>query len=146
VDAPPEPTAYLRLRIADAALAIEAPRVEQVVDLGTTVPLPRAPRHIMGLARVGDGVVPVIALDALANIGRPDDLQRVVIIEHDGMRAGLACDEVVGITEISRGAPHALERSRDLPGFFTHEHHDAAGPVLVLDAKRLFAAARVRKR
>jgi hypothetical protein len=52
----------------------------------------------------------------------------------------------MGVCDIPRGAPRPLEKTRDLPKFLTHEHHDATGPVLLLDAKAFLEAARVKKR
>lgn len=135
----------MRLRVADAALAIPAVDVDQICELGAVVPLPRAPRHVIGLVRVRERAVPVVALDALANIGRPD-AQRVVILSRDGMRVGVACDEVMGVCDLATQGASPLEKTRDLPRFFTHEHHDPQGPVLLFDTTLFLQDARIRKR
>lgn len=58
---------FLIAQIAGRTVAIDSAQVESVVDIGTIVPVPRAERHVRGLAALRSRVVTVI--DTCAALG-----------------------------------------------------------------------------
>lgn len=58
---------FLVAAIAGRAVAIPSDMVDSVIDLGAIVPVPGAPRHIVGLTALRSRVVTVI--DAAASLG-----------------------------------------------------------------------------
>lgn len=139
---------YVRLRVARHALVIAAKHVEEIVDYRIPVPLPTAPPHVLGLMPLRDRSVPLVALDIFVNDAVHCERRRVVIVNTDGMRVGIVCDEMVGVREIGHESLRPLPRttSQGIHPYVTHEHQSEDGRVCVLDVSAFLAAARVRRR
>ncbi|WP_242137247.1 MULTISPECIES: chemotaxis protein CheW [unclassified Sphingomonas] len=60
---------FLIAQIAGRTVAIESSQVESVVDIGAIIPVPRAERHVRGLAALRSRVVTVI--ETRAALGLP---------------------------------------------------------------------------
>ena len=71
---------YLITAIAGRSVAMASESVDSVVDLGSIVPVPAAPRHVRGLAALRSRVVTVIdAAIALGAAGRAETGRAVVV-------------------------------------------------------------------
>ena len=138
---------YVRLRVAQHALAITAGNVEEFADYRTPVPLPSAPPHLLGLMPLRDRSVPLVALDIFLATAVRCEPRRVVIVACDGMRVGIVCDEIAGIRDIPDEQLTKVEQSTQtsIHPYVTHEHASDGGMVRVLDVSAFLRAARVRK-
>lgn len=137
---------YVRLRVAQHALAIPMSAVEEVADYKTPVPLPSAPAHILGLMPIRERSVPLVALDIFLDNAIACEPQRVVIVACDGMRVGIICDEIAGLRDIGQHALTEVHHSHGIHPYLSHEHQSEDGPIKILDVSAFLAAARVRKR
>ncbi|WP_029625293.1 chemotaxis protein CheW [Sphingomonas sp. PAMC 26605] len=84
---------FLIAQIAGRTVAIESDQVESVVDIGTVIPVPRADRHVRGLAALRSRVVTV--LDTRAALGLEPgsgDASRAVITIVDGHHYAVLVD------------------------------------------------------
>lgn len=84
---------FLIARIAGQSVAIDAERVESVVDIGEIVAVPRAHAHVRGLAALRSRVVTVI--DTSAALGVPMQAEgagRAVITLVDGHHYAMLVD------------------------------------------------------
>ena len=84
---------FLIAQIAGRTVAIDSAEVESVVDIGTIVPVPRAERHIRGLAALRSRVVTVI--DTRAALGLDPgavEATRAVITIVDGHHYAVLVD------------------------------------------------------
>ena len=84
---------FLIAQIAGRTVAIDSAAVESVVDIGTIVPVPRAERHIRGLAALRSRVVTVI--DTRAALGLEpgtSEAARAVITIVDGHHYAVLVD------------------------------------------------------
>ena len=138
---------YVRLRVAQHALAIAAAKVEELADYRLPVPLPSAPAHLLGLMQLRDRSVPLIALDIFLATAVRCEPQRVVIVVCDGMRVGIVCDEVAGVRDIPDAELSKVPgtSAQGIHPYVTHEHVTDGGVVRILDVSALLAASRVRK-
>lgn len=79
--------------VAGQTVAIDATQVESVIDIGAVVPVPSAPKHILGLAAIRSQVVTVI--DCAAAVGEGCSTgPRAIVVRADGHRYALLVDAV----------------------------------------------------
>ncbi len=84
---------FLIAQIAGRTVAIESDQVESVVDIGAIIPVPRADRHVRGLAALRSRVVTV--LDTRAALGLEagtSEATRAVITIVDGHHYAVLVD------------------------------------------------------
>jgi purine-binding chemotaxis protein CheW len=105
---------HVRLRVGGEAYAFAVEHVLEVTDLGAIAPVPGAPANVVGVRNLRGEVLPVFDLASLFGIERDGGAQRMVVVEHDGRRAGFVIDDVVGVAELA--APEAAAESRFLRG------------------------------
>ncbi|MFV0624628.1 chemotaxis protein CheW [Sphingomonas sp. ac-8] len=97
---------YLVARIAGQALAIPSDHVGSVVDVAEITPVPRMPRHLLGLAALRSRVVTVIDTPVLLGLahscaGNP----RAVVVDGEGHSYALLVDRVEDVVGLERCAP-----------------------------------------
>jgi len=115
--------------------------VEEVVDWPSVTRMPLAPSFLMGIFNLRGSIVPIVDI-AFTEGRRPDLPPRHVVVaclnDSDGVRVGIAADEVFGT--FSTSEPLILaDAPRDVPhccGMLRHEDRLA----LTLDLKRLVEA------
>ncbi len=133
----------LVIMLAGRRAALPAVQVNSVIELAEVTPVPRAARHVAGLAALRSR--PLTVIDCTAALGIPADgadwrRQRAVVVEHEGHLYGLLVDGADDIVA-------ALEEPRPLgadpgPGWALAalgRVETEAGAVLLLDIGALIA-------
>lgn len=94
---------YLIARLAGQPVAIAARDIQSVVEIDELTPVPRAPRHIAGLAALRSRVVTVV--DSYAALGLasqpPAAAAQAIAVVVDGHLYGLLVDDVEDAVEIA---------------------------------------------
>lgn len=126
---------------------LELSAVREFAPLRSVTPVPRAPAHILGLINLRGETLPLV--DACVPLGlTPVDIEgdaigraHVVVIESEGVRAGLVVDAVLDVRRAPTAdlRPHTARDERD-PLRATWMDED--GLLGVLDAHRLLSADR----
>jgi purine-binding chemotaxis protein CheW len=125
---------HVRLVVGGEAYAFAVENVLEVTDLGAIAQVPGAGADVLGVRNLRGEVVPVFDLASLLGIERDGAARRLVIVEHDGTRAGLAFDDVLGVGELA--APTEAGESPLLLGTSLDD-----GELLgVVDVPSLFAS------
>jgi two-component system chemotaxis response regulator CheV len=91
---------YLRLRVAAEAYAMPVEFVREVFELGRVEAVPGARPEILGVRNVRGQIVPVADLAPLLGLARAVPPGRLLLAEAGGRQAGLAVDEVSGVSEL----------------------------------------------
>ncbi|MFS0771468.1 chemotaxis protein CheW [Sphingomonas sp. 1P08PE] len=129
---------FLIVRIAERWIALPATQVESAVDIGTIVPVPRAPATIRGLAALRSRVVTVIDTGAALGLSPGSQATRAVIAQVQGHHYALLVDALDDV--------FALERLPLSPGLALDGAWAASAcgmvdrggePLLILDLSRL---------
>jgi len=133
----------LVIMLAGRRAALPAVQVNAVVELAEVTPVPRAARHVTGLAALRSR--PLTVIDCTASLGIGSEQadwrrQRAVVVEHEGHLYGLlvdAADDIVAAHDEARplGADPGPGWQRVALGRVETE----AGAVLLLDIGALIA-------
>lgn len=93
----------LIVTVAGERITIPAADVESVVELDSLIPVPRAARHVAGLAALRSRVLTVI--DCFASLGLEPSTKKgpkeAIIVEADGHPYALLVDSVEDVIEVS---------------------------------------------
>lgn len=99
---------FLVLVVAGQRVALEASRVESVVELDELTPVPGVAPHIAGLAALRSRVLTAIDPHVLLGSARaPDGVREAVVIDVDGHPYAMLVDSVHDVVEAS-GEPLPL--------------------------------------
>jgi chemotaxis signal transduction protein len=127
----------LTLVVAGRRVALRAPHVHSVVELGKVSPVPRAPDFVKGLTALRSAAMTVI--DCAAALGLPSedgDAQgrRAAVIEDQGHLYALLVDDVDDVVE-SHTAPAAVpgDAGTGWDQAAVGMIETAAGPALLID-------------
>jgi purine-binding chemotaxis protein CheW len=90
----------VRLRLAGEQYAVPVAHVREVIGLDEVVPVPGTPGDVIGVRNLRGQILPVIELSVLLGISREAPPRLLLIAEAGGLRAGLALDEVSGISDL----------------------------------------------
>ena len=88
---------HVRLRVGGEAYAFGVEHVLEVSELGEIAPVPGAPEALVGLRNLRGEVLPVFELASIFGIARVGPARRLLVVEHEGRRAGFAIDEVADV-------------------------------------------------
>ena len=136
---------FLVAHIAGRGVAIDAAKVDSVVDIGTIIPVPRADRVVRGLAALRSRVVTVIDTGtALGLASTPDDMRRAVITIVDGHHYAVLVDSVEDVAPFARlplSAGLALKGGWAAAGTGIVERDGE--PLLILDLAAIIPVATV---
>jgi purine-binding chemotaxis protein CheW len=91
---------HVRFRLGDESFALPVAHVLEVADLGTLAPVPGAPPSVLGVRNLRGQVVPVIDLATVLGTARAQEVEKLVIAEESGRRAGFAIAEVTDVAEL----------------------------------------------
>ena len=93
----------LELVIAGERFAIEARFVREASKLSTLTPLPGTPDFVLGLINFRGQILPLLDLRGILALSRADGNSpcHVVVVQTGTAQAGIAVDEISGITSIS---------------------------------------------
>ncbi len=90
--------------VAGENYALPVDAVSEVAEYGAVSPLPGAPAAVLGVRNRRGNVLPVLDLAAVFGIERSGSPQRVAVVEHDRVKAGLAVDAVVGVEPLGEAS------------------------------------------
>jgi chemotaxis signal transduction protein len=124
---------HVRLRVGAESYAFAVQHVLEVAELGVIAPVPGSEVQVLGVRNLRGEVIPVFDLASCFGIPREGRAQRLLIVEHEGRRAGFAIDEVVDVAELP--APTEEAESTFLQGASLNEGE----LVGVVDVGRLLA-------
>lgn len=85
---------YLIAQIAGRAVAIDSDQVESVVDIGEVTAVPRASRHVRGLAALRSRVVTVVDTQSALGLEPGGQAKRAVITRVEGHHYALLVDSL----------------------------------------------------
>jgi purine-binding chemotaxis protein CheW len=148
-----EPTADLArlvcFRITGQEFGLIIDSVKETLVMRPLTPVYLTPRWVLGIMNLRGDVVPLLDLAQL--LGMPptsvSDDSRIVIVDHQGLSAGLVVDELtelrrVELAELAPPPSTLSEEAREIIGGVATTSGGTALRVLDLDA--LFASDRVR--
>ncbi|MDQ2687562.1 MAG: chemotaxis protein CheW [Armatimonadota bacterium] len=115
LEKPQTPTAfadrlYIAMRVADEVYGLDIAVVHTVITPQAVTHVPKAPPFVKGVINLRGRILPVI--DLRARFGLPPRASeqerhaRIVVIETDGLSAGLIVD---GVSEVLRLSPDAID-------------------------------------
>jgi chemotaxis signal transduction protein len=127
-------TVHVRFRVGAEAYAVPVEQVLEVAEVGRLAPVPGAPATVLGVRNLRGQVLPVVDLATLFGLEHEVPAPRLVIVEAQGKRAGLAIDEV---TDVSDLAGPVQESESELLAGSTLSGGELIG---VVDVERVYAA------
>jgi chemotaxis signal transduction protein len=144
---PGETVALMLVRVGGRWFAIDARMIEEVAVKGAVTRVPTAARHVLGVAGLRGGVVPVISLQQMIGIAGAattelaTTLPRLVVVRAGDCELALVVDEIRGIIADHPGADAAQASGAERPSFLRREFEWQGKLVGVLDVAQLAAAA-----
>lgn len=97
-DAPPAPRACL-FALAGARFAVDVRSAREVVLFDEFTAVPRAPRHLVGVANLRGTVMPIVDVRDLLGLAdaRPGRSLRTLVVRDGAVQAALVVDTVLGL-------------------------------------------------
>lgn len=97
-DAPPAPRACL-FELAGARFAVDVRSAREVVLFDEITAVPRAPRHLVGVANLRGTVMPIVDVRELLGLAesRAGRTVRTLVVRDGAVQAALVVDTVVGL-------------------------------------------------
>ena len=97
-DAPPAPRACL-FELAGARFAVDVRSAREVVLFDEITAVPRAPRHLVGVANLRGTVMPIVDVRELLGLAeaRSGRALRTLVVRDGAVQAALVVDTVVGL-------------------------------------------------
>ena len=88
--------------LADEKYAIDSNYVSEVILLKEFTPLPCTPEFILGIINVRGKIISVIDIKKFFNLPERGitNLNRVIIVKHQGVELGILTDEIVGSMQV----------------------------------------------
>jgi purine-binding chemotaxis protein CheW len=130
----------LQFRLADENYAIELSFIQEIYPLKALTPLPGTPPFVLGIVNVRGQVYSVVDIKKFFEL--PDqglgDLNKVIIVHHNGIEFGILADVVTGVNsillkDIQPSLPTLTGiRQEYLKGI-------TRGQLIILDAERLLS-------
>jgi purine-binding chemotaxis protein CheW len=92
----------LEFILADERYAIDSTYVSEVIPLKDLTSLPCTPDFILGIINVRGKILSVVDLKKFFNLPEKGitNLNRVIIVKHDGIELGILADEIAGSMQI----------------------------------------------
>jgi purine-binding chemotaxis protein CheW len=127
---------HVLVGVAGEQYALPVESVLEVAEYGSVAPVPGAPASVLGVRNLRGNVLAVLDAAEVFAIDRAETPRRIAIVEHEGCRAGLAVDSVIGVDHL----PEATEEveSSHLAGALLHN----GALVGVVDVPSVFRALR----
>jgi purine-binding chemotaxis protein CheW len=97
---------FICFQVGDVRYALPLGPVSQVLRFENVTPVPMAPPFVEGILNLGGEVVPVVNLRSRFGLERcqPSRRNRVLVVEHGGVKHGLLVDEVKDILELEESS------------------------------------------
>ena len=90
---------HLRVRSGSEHYALPVEGVREIAPLGRISPLPGAPAALLGVWNLRGDVMAVVDLASLLGI-EPGSRRRIVVVEREEQRAGLAVADVLDVASL----------------------------------------------
>lgn len=105
-DAPPAPRACL-FALADVRFAVDVRSAREVVLFDEITAVPRAPRHLVGVANLRGTVMPIVDARELLGLpeSRPGRALRTLVVRDGALQAALVVDTVLGLEPFEAVVP-----------------------------------------
>ena len=142
-----EAAALMLVRMGGRWFALAAGMVQEVAVKGAVTRVPTAARHVLGVASLRGGLVPVISLEQMIGVVGPaaptlaTRLPRLVVVRAGEYEIALVVDEIRGIIDDQPAVLGARAGSAGRPCFLREEFEWQGNQVSVLDVAQLVAAA-----
>ncbi|MCX7994915.1 MAG: chemotaxis protein CheW [candidate division WOR-3 bacterium] len=129
-------------KIADELIGIDIKMVREVTELPPSVPVPKAPDFVLGLANIRGEVVPIISLRLRLGVGGEEQSNMILVVEEGERIAGLRVDSLLGTKKIDERLinrnPELLSTRKE-KDFFIGAYETEEKPVLILNLSRVLA-------
>lgn len=142
---------YLAIRIAGKQVAVGALSVQSLIVLDTIVPVPHAPKHILGLTSVRSRVLTVVdpakLLGSAEEHAATDKSERhAVVMEIAGHGYAVLVDAVLNVTDaVAAPGPAPDDLGSGWSRFAEGIVETDLGPLLVLNGEQLVTGVRQTK-
>ena len=139
--------ALMLVRVDGRWFGLDTRMVQEVVAKGAVTRVPTAARHVLGVAGLRGGVVPVISLQQMIGIGGSATTElattrpRLVVVRVGDCEVALVVDEIRGIIDGPAAVATATAPSAGQPAFLRQEFGWQGKLVCVLDVPELIATA-----
>jgi purine-binding chemotaxis protein CheW len=124
---------HVTVRVGAELYALPVDAVLEIAEVGRLTPVPGARSGTLGLQNLRGSALPVFDLACLLGVSGSERPARVVIVDHEGCRAGLAVDEACDVGGLPEG--EAETGSELLAAAALTD----GGLVGMIDVERLFA-------
>ena len=94
---------FVRVRVAGEHYALPVERVLEVAEPGDLTPVPGSPPQIIGVCNLRGQIVPVVSMSKLLSLTE-EAPGRIVVAELGALRAGLAVEGVLDVSELSNAS------------------------------------------
>ncbi len=91
---------HVRVHMGGEHYALPVDDVREITPVGELTPLPGATRPFIGVRNLRGEVLPVIDLADLLGVQGAGEPQRLVVAQAGTLRAGLAVESVIGVSDI----------------------------------------------
>jgi purine-binding chemotaxis protein CheW len=129
-------------KIAEESIGLDIKKVREVTELPVTVPVPKAPDFLVGLANIRGEVVPIISLRRRLGISGDELCNLILVVEEENRIAGLRVDSLVGtkkIDEKSINKDSEILSTKKEKNFFLGVYDIEEKPILVLNLDKVLA-------
>ena len=129
---------YLIAQVAGRAVAIDSDQVESVVDIGEVTAVPRASKHVRGLAALRSRVVTVVDTQSALGVETVSEARRAVITRVEGHHYAMlvdALDDVAPFDLLPLGGGVSLDAAWRAAGRGIVERDGE--PILAIDLAAL---------
>jgi purine-binding chemotaxis protein CheW len=95
----------LEFRLAYETYGIEMRHIQETAPLKELTPLPGTPAFVLGLINLRGRILSVIDIKKFFDLPEKGltDLNKIIVLQREGMEFGLLADEILGVRLISRG-------------------------------------------
>jgi purine-binding chemotaxis protein CheW len=145
-DAPPAPRACL-FALAGARFAVDVRSAREVVLFDEITAVPRAPRHLVGVANLRGTVMPIVDARELLGLEEPRSgcTVRTLVVRDGAVQAALVVDTVLGLEPFEDVVPADSPAAAALAGprpLMAGWIQWAGETLPLLDVPRILAALR----
>jgi chemotaxis signal transduction protein len=146
-DTPPPALRACLFSLAGSRFAVDVRSAREVAVFDDIAAVPRAPRHVVGVANLRGTVLPIVEMRAVLGLPEPRPARsvRTLVLRDDSLLAAVVVDAVLGLEPfddvVPPDAPEAAPAQgprRLVAGWLTW----AGETVALLDVPRLLAALR----
>lgn len=129
---------YVMFRLGPRTFALALEEVREIVRLEGLERLPGTVAPMAGVIELRGNPLPVLDV---RNANAADDEGDVLVLEIEGDSVGVAVDEVLAVLSAAELPPSAEAPAKSLPAYVVGVHRNSAGPVLLVDLRKLLDVA-----